>query len=351
MAARAAALTGSRARAMWLLTFHSACVRILRREATRFGYPSSFSIYDQADSQRLMALVCRELDLDAKYHPPKAMANQVSSLKNELVDYETLAARATGYRQKALAEAYGEYQRRLVAAGAMDFDDLIMVTVNLLQAFPEVAAAYRRKFRHVLVDEYQDTNHAQYVLVRELAGQAGRRGGPVARSTPGGLIAAGPPDWTRRQCRPRSCRGRRRRPVDLRVPRRDDPEHRGVRARLRRRPGDPARAELPLHAEHPGRGQRRRLPQPGPGAQEPLVRRRRRAADHRVRGRQRARRGRVRRRGGRPARRRGRGQPGPGRGLLPDQRSVPGLRGSVHPGRAAVQGGRRGPVLRAPGDP
>jgi DNA helicase II / ATP-dependent DNA helicase PcrA len=180
MAGRAAALTGSRARAMWLLTFHSACVRILRREASRFGYPSSFSIYDQADSQRLMALVCRELDLDAKYHPPKAMANQVSSLKNELVDYETLAARASGYREKSLAEAYAEYQRRLVAAGAMDFDDLIMVTVNLLQAFPDVAASYRRKFRHVLVDEYQDTNHAQYELVRELAGQAGRRLAPSA---------------------------------------------------------------------------------------------------------------------------------------------------------------------------
>jgi len=171
MAGRAAALTGSRARAMWLLTFHSACVRILRREASRFGYPSSFSIYDQADSQRLMALVCRELDLDTKYHPPRAMANQVSSLKNELIDYETLAAGATGYREKALAEAYAEYQRRLVAAGAMDFDDLIMVTVNLLQAFPDVAAEYRARFRHVLVDEYQDTNHAQYVLVTELAGQ------------------------------------------------------------------------------------------------------------------------------------------------------------------------------------
>jgi DNA helicase II / ATP-dependent DNA helicase PcrA len=190
MAARAAALTGSRARAMWLLTFHSACVRILRREATRFGYPSSFSIYDQADSQRLMALVCRELDLDAKYHPPKAMAGQVSSLKNELVDYETLAARASGYRQKALAEAYAEYQRRLVAAGAMDFDDLIMVTVNLLQAFPDVAATYRRKFRHVLVDEYQDTNHAQYVLVRELAGRPGDAAhGGAAR---GAAAVAGP---------------------------------------------------------------------------------------------------------------------------------------------------------------
>src|SRR5215469_8065356 len=170
MASRAQALTGARARGMWLLTFHSACVRILRREAHRFGYPSSFTIYDQADSERLMALVCRELDLDPKYHPPKAMAARVSSLKNELLDYETVASSATGYRDKALAEAYGEYQRRLVAAGAMDFDDIIMVTVNLLQAFPDMAALWRRKFRHILVDVYQDTNHAQYVLVRELAG-------------------------------------------------------------------------------------------------------------------------------------------------------------------------------------
>ena len=168
MAARVAALVGPRARAMWVMTFHSACVRILRREARRFGYPSSFSIYDQADSQRLMALVCRELELDAKQFPPKAMAAQVSNLKNELIDYESFSARARTARDKALAEAYREYQRRLLEAGAMDFDDLIMVTVNLFQAMPEVAEQYRRRFRHVLVDEYQDTNHAQYVLVREL---------------------------------------------------------------------------------------------------------------------------------------------------------------------------------------
>jgi DNA helicase II / ATP-dependent DNA helicase PcrA len=170
MAARAQALTGAWSRGMWLLTFHSACVRILRRDGSRFGYPSSFTIYDQSDSERLMALVCRELDLDPKYHPPRAMAGKVSTLKNELIDYETAASQATGYREKALAEAYGEYQRRLVAAGAMDFDDLIMVTVNLLQAFPDVAESYRRRFRHVLVDEYQDTNHAQYMLIKELVG-------------------------------------------------------------------------------------------------------------------------------------------------------------------------------------
>jgi ATP-dependent DNA helicase UvrD/PcrA len=179
MASRVAQLVGDRrARSMWVMTFHSACVRILRREAKRFGYPQNFSIYDAADSQRLMALVCRELELDARQYPPKGMAAQVSNLKNELIDYESFASQARTAREKALAEAYAEYQRRLVAAGALDFDDLIMVTVNLFQAFPDVAEAYRRRFRHVLVDEYQDTNHAQYVLVRELvSGGAGLFGG------------------------------------------------------------------------------------------------------------------------------------------------------------------------------
>ena len=192
MAARAQALTGARARGMWLLTFHSACVRILRREAIRFGYPSSFTIYDQADSERLMGLVCRELELDPKQHPPKSMAGRVSALKNELADYESVAAAASGYRDKALAQAYAEYQRRLVAAGAMDFDDLIMVTVNLLQAFPDVAEKYRSRFRHILVDEYQDTNHAQYVLIRELAGQHERPDGQ--RGTPAELCVVGDAD-------------------------------------------------------------------------------------------------------------------------------------------------------------
>jgi DNA helicase-2/ATP-dependent DNA helicase PcrA len=174
MATRVADLVGGRrARAMWVMTFHSACVRILRREAARFGYPSNFSIYDSADSQRLMALVCRELELDSRQYPPKSMATAVSNLKNELIDYESFAAQARGAKERVLAEAYAEYQRRLVAAGAMDFDDLIMVTVNLFQAFPEVSEAYRRRFRHVLVDEYQDTNHAQYILIRELVSGGG----------------------------------------------------------------------------------------------------------------------------------------------------------------------------------
>ena len=175
MRERVAALVGRRARAMWVSTFHSMCVRILRSEAKTVGLTSNFSIYDQSDSQRLMTLVVRDLDLDPKRYPPRSMAAQISNLKNELVDDETWTARAGTGMEKVLAEAYTLYQRRLRQANAMDFDDLIMTTVNLFQAFPAVAEHYRRRFRHVLVDEYQDTNHAQYVLVRELVGTAGRR--------------------------------------------------------------------------------------------------------------------------------------------------------------------------------
>ncbi|WP_017610107.1 DNA helicase PcrA [Nocardiopsis xinjiangensis] len=171
MKERIQALLGARAaNTMWTMTFHAACVRILRREGHRLGYPSSFTIYDSADSQRLMQLVCKELDLDPKRYPPRSFSAQVSNLKNELIDYDTFAGQAQNDQEKKLAEAYRLYQTRLHQAGAADFDDLIMVTVNLLQMFPDVAEYYRRRFRHVLVDEYQDTNHAQYTLVRELAG-------------------------------------------------------------------------------------------------------------------------------------------------------------------------------------
>ncbi|MDB1087380.1 DNA helicase PcrA [Streptomyces sp. ACA25] len=178
MKERVADLVGPRANAMWVMTFHSACVRILRRESKRLGFTSSFSIYDAADSKRLMALVCRDLDLDPKRFPPKSFQAQVSNLKNELIDPEDFAARAQDGFQKTLAEAYTLYQGRLREANALDFDDIIMTTVHLLQAFPDVAEHYRRRFRHVLVDEYQDTNHAQYTLIRELVGAPGGR--PVA---------------------------------------------------------------------------------------------------------------------------------------------------------------------------
>ncbi|MGW2561008.1 DNA helicase PcrA [Streptomyces sp. NPDC001514] len=163
-------LVGPRANAMWVSTFHSACVRILRRESKKLGFTSSFSIYDAADSKRLMALVCRDLDLDPKKFPPKSFSAKISNLKNELIDEETFADQAADGFEKTLAEAYRMYQARLREANALDFDDIIMTTVHLLQAFPDVAEHYRRRFRHVLVDEYQDTNHAQYTLVRELVG-------------------------------------------------------------------------------------------------------------------------------------------------------------------------------------
>ncbi|MDL5203336.1 DNA helicase PcrA [Streptomyces sp. ALI-76-A] len=170
MKERVEQLVGPRANAMWVMTFHSACVRILRRESKKLGFTSSFSIYDAADSKRLMALVCRDLELDPKHFPPKSFSAKVSNLKNELIDEEDFAAQAADGFEKTLAQAYAMYQSRLREANALDFDDLIMTTVNLLRAFPDVAEHYRRRFRHVLVDEYQDTNHAQYALVRELVG-------------------------------------------------------------------------------------------------------------------------------------------------------------------------------------
>jgi DNA helicase-2/ATP-dependent DNA helicase PcrA len=176
MKERVAALVGNRARAMWVSTFHSACVRILRAEAKKLGFTQSFSIYDAADSQRLMTLVCRDLDLDLKRYPARTLSNRVSDLKNELVDHESAHDSAESDLERTVALAYATYQSRLRQANALDFDDLIMTTVDLLQAFPDVAEHYRRRFRHVLVDEYQDTNHAQYVLVRELCGASIGRG-------------------------------------------------------------------------------------------------------------------------------------------------------------------------------
>jgi len=179
MADRVTALVGPPSRAMWVMTFHSACVRILRREAGRLGVSTSFSIYDAADSQRLMSMVLRDLEVDPKRFPPRAMSARVSHLKNELIDEETFVRTAESPADQVLAEAYAEYQRRLRRANAFDFDDLISSTVALFRLYPDVAEHYHRRFRHVLVDEYQDTNHAQYVLVRELVGD-GSDGIPAA---------------------------------------------------------------------------------------------------------------------------------------------------------------------------
>src|SRR4051794_32526092 len=161
-------LVGRRARIMWVSTFHSACVRILRKEVDKLGYKSNFSIYDAADQKRLMTLVCRDLDLDPKRYQPNALLHWVSSHKNELRDADEATKDAHNKLEETYAAAYTLYQRRLREANALDFDDLIMSTVHLFESFPEVRETYRRRFRHVLVDEYQDTNHAQYALIHQL---------------------------------------------------------------------------------------------------------------------------------------------------------------------------------------
>jgi len=170
MRERVVELVGPRARSMWVSTFHSACVRILRREAAHLGMSSSFSIYDATDSLRLITAICRDRDLDPRRYPPRAIANRISSWKNDLLDAAGAASVAADHLQRTAVDVFTEYQRRLAAANAADFDDLIARTVHLLRAHPDVAEHYRRRFRHILVDEYQDTNHAQYALIRELVG-------------------------------------------------------------------------------------------------------------------------------------------------------------------------------------
>ncbi|MGY4648762.1 DNA helicase PcrA [Mycobacterium sp. URHB0021] len=174
MRERVVQLVGPRARSMWVSTFHSTCVRILRNQASLLpGLNSNFSIYDADDSRRLLLMIGKDLGLDTKRHSPRLLANGISNLKNELIGPEQAAAEASEAEEdlaRVIAEVYAEYQRRLRSANALDFDDLIGETVAVLQAFPQIAQYYRRRFRHILVDEYQDTNHAQYVLVRELVG-------------------------------------------------------------------------------------------------------------------------------------------------------------------------------------
>ena len=166
-------LVGGRAKTMWISTFHSSCVRILRREAANVGLNSNFSIYDSADSLRLITLVAKNLDLDPKRFAPKAIQHKISALKNELIDADSYSSSANHSDpfEQAVAEVFKGYTQRLRQANAMDFDDLIAETVYMFRAFPALAESYRRRFRHVLVDEYQDTNHAQYALVREIVGE------------------------------------------------------------------------------------------------------------------------------------------------------------------------------------
>jgi DNA helicase-2/ATP-dependent DNA helicase PcrA len=166
---RVGSLVGPVAQKMWVSTFHSACVRILRRDASRLGYSSSFTIYDQADAERLTTYVLRDLNIDPKKFPPRTVHAVISAAKNELIGVDAYADRARSIYERRIAEVYREYQRRLADANAMDFDDLLTKAVELLRKAPDVLEGYQERFKHVLVDEYQDTNKAQNELVKLLA--------------------------------------------------------------------------------------------------------------------------------------------------------------------------------------
>jgi len=171
MRERVERMVGPVARAIWILTFHSACGRILRREAERLGYRSNFTIYDQADQVRVVKDCLAELERDPKRFAPRGIHSRISNAKNQLIGPDEYAARVESFYDQTVADVYGLYQRKLFASNAVDFDDLLLLTVEVLQRFPEAQEQWSRRFRYVLVDEYQDTNHAQYVLLKLLAGE------------------------------------------------------------------------------------------------------------------------------------------------------------------------------------
>jgi DNA helicase-2/ATP-dependent DNA helicase PcrA len=173
MRERIEGMLGPVARAIWILTFHAACGRILRREAQRLGYRTNFTIYDQADQIRLVKACLEELERDPKRFVPRGIHAQISNAKNQLVGPDEYAARVASFYDQTVADVYGLYQRRLFASNAVDFDDLLMLTVDVLARFSEARERWAKTFRYVLVDEYQDTNHAQYVLLKQLAGMSG----------------------------------------------------------------------------------------------------------------------------------------------------------------------------------
>ena len=205
MRARLEDLLGHVARAIWILTFHAACGRILRREAPRLGYKSNFTIYDQADQVRLTKDCLEELERDPKRFVPRGIHAQISNAKNELVSPEEYLKRVQSFYDQTVADVYALYQRRMLGSNAMDFDDLLMLTVEVLERFPEARKRWQKAFRYVLVDEYQDTNHAQYRLLQLLGGEHGN------------VCAVGDPDQS-----------------IYALPRRRHPQHPRVRARLPR---------------------------------------------------------------------------------------------------------------------
>ncbi len=275
MRERVEGLVGRRTRAMWVMTFHAACARMLRVEAPRLGYTKSFTIYDQADSRRVVKHCIDELGVDPKRFTPAAIHNQISDAKNKLRDAESYGQMVGSYFEQTVADVFRLYESELHRVNAMDFDDLLVRAVNVLELFPEV----RRRY-------------ADHLPLRDGRRVPGHEPRPVPLAA-----AALQPRRRRRGWRPRQPHGRRRRrPVGLQLPRRRHPQHPRLRGRLPRRQGRQARAELPLDADHPLGRQRRRRQQPRAQEQVAVDRPRRRGQDRRARARRRARRGALRRR-------------------------------------------------------
>ena len=260
-------LLGPVARAIWILTFHAACGRILRREAQRLGYRSNFTIYDQADQVRLAKQCLEELERDPKRFVPRGIHAQISAAKNQLVTPAEYAERVASFYDQTVAEVYDLYQRRLFASNAVDFDDLLMLTVQVLERFPEARERWQKAFRYILVDEYQDTNHAQYRLLQLLAEKHRN------------VCAVGDPDQSIYAFRGADIR-------NILEFERDFGETRTIALEQNYRSTNTILA---------GRERRHRA-QPRAQAEEPLVGARRGRAGARARGRGRARRGALRRR-------------------------------------------------------
>ena len=318
MRERVEQLVGARARAMWVMTFHSACARMLRSEAQRLGYTRGYTIYDEADSLRLVKQCVEELDIDPKRFAPRGIRRQISDAKNQLLDAEAYRLKVDSFFEQTAADVYELYEQRIHANNAMDFDDLLFRCVNLFELFSEVRDRYRNQFRHVLVDEYQDTNRAQYRWLQLLAEEHRN------------LCVVGDDDQAIYGFRGADVRNILEFEDDF-----PDAAH------------GQARAELPLDADDPRRRQRGRLATTAArkekslwtdadrGRARPRARARRRARGGPLRGRRdRAPRGRRRlaRRGG---------------GLLPDQRPEPGARGHAGALRRRLPGDRRHALLRA----
>ena len=318
MRERVEGLVGGVSRLMWVMTFHSACARILRREAERLGYKRSFTIYDSADSQRMVKRCMDELDVDPKRFPARAVQSQISGAKNRLLDAEGYREETGGFFEDTVAGVYALYEKRMHEANAMDFDDLLVRTVNLFELFEDVRTPLPEG---VPLDPR-----------RRVPGHEPR---PVP-AAPAAHPGARQPDGRRRRCA-----------VGLFLPPRGHPQHPRLRARLPRRGGREARAELPLDRGDPRGGERGDRQQPRAEAQGAVdgPRPRRAGADRRAR--RRARGGPLRGRGDRPPGLRGGLRALRGRGLLPDQRAEPRARGHAGALRRPLPGDRRHEVLRA----